>query len=174
MRGLMAGMLAFGVYFLAQAVVFHTIKVPRRALVLVGLWLAGLPVYVWLYDWLPDDRSVWPSPLVAPSDLITFFCGGLLYFFLFMGYAQFFYIAESSVGVRTMIELASDPEKGLTLEELTKRYHYDWMLERRLRRLVHAGYLIEENGYYRTTGRGRLAAAALRWFKQFLRLGPGG
>jgi hypothetical protein len=174
MRGLVAGMLAFGMYFLVQAAVFHVVKVPRRALVLVGLWLAGLPVYVWLYGWLPDDRSVWPSPLVAPSDLTTFFCGGLLYFFLFMGYAQFFYIAESSVGVRTMIELASDPEKGLTLEELTKRYHYDWMLERRLRRLVHAGYLIEENGYYRTTGRGWLAAAALRWFKQFLRLGPGG
>jgi len=174
MRGLVAGMLAFGVYFLVQAVVFHSVQVSRRALVLAGLWLGGLPVYVWFYTWLPDDRSVWPAPLVAPSDVTTLFSGGLLYFFLFMGYAQFFYMAESSVGVRTMIELASEPEKGLTLEELTKRYHYDWMLDRRLRRLVHAGYLIEEMGYYRTTARGRLAAAVLKWCKRLLRLGPGG
>jgi len=174
MRGLEAGSLAFGIYFLLQAAVFHSVKVSRRALVLGGLWVAGLPIYGWLYTALPDDQAVWPAPLAAPSDFVTFLCGALLYFFFFMGYAQFFYMAESSVGVRTMIELASEPEKGLTLEELTQRYGYDWMLDRRLRRLIHAGYLIEEDGWYRTTVRGRLAAALLSQCKRLLRLGPGG
>jgi hypothetical protein len=174
MRGLVAGLMAFAVFFIVQAGVFHFVKISRRALAIVGLWIAGLPVYAWFYTWLPDDRAVWPVELAAPSDSITVLSGGLLYFFLFMGYAQFFYMAESSVGVRTMIELASEVENGLTLEELTQRYRYDWMLDRRLRRMVHAGYLIEEAGWYRTTHRGRLTAAVMAWCKQLLKLGPGG
>lgn len=174
MRGLLAGMLTFAVYFACQVILFYFVRVSRRALALVGFWLCGLPVYALLYGRLPDDRSVWPAILSAPSDFITFACGALLYFFVFMGYAQFIYMAESSVGVRTMIELSAEPARGLTVEEILKRYGNDWMLERRLRRMVHAGYLVEEKGYYQTTWRGRLVAAVLLWFKKVLRLGPGG
>lgn len=174
MRGLGAGLLTFLVYLGLQVTIFHFIRVPRRALVLAGLWVAVLPLYAALYAVTLDDAAVWPSPLVAPSDAVTFLNGGVLYFFLFMGYAYFFYIAESSVGVRTMIELASQPEKGLTLEEVTGRYRYDWMLDRRLHRMVRAGYLVEEDGWYRTTQTGRLAAGVSSWCKKFLRLGPGG
>jgi len=174
MRGLVAGLLAFSVYFAIQVLLFHYIKVHRRAFALVGLWLSCLPFYAMFYGGLPDDPRMWPAEFSAPSDNITFASGGLLYFFLFMGYAQFIYMAESSVGIRTMIELDSEPERGLTVEELIKLYGHDWMLERRLRRMVHAGYLVEENGCYRITGRGRLVAIVLAWFKKWLRLGPGG
>lgn len=174
MRGLVGGLLAFAVYFVIQVAIFHSVKVSRRALVLVGIWVAGLPVYALIYFVLPDDGVVWPGPFVAPSDGLTFFSGGLLYFFIFMGYAQFIYMAESSVGVRTMIELATNTEKGLTLEELTGRYRQDWMLGRRLARMVHAGYLVEEDGRYRVTGRGRFVATVLAYCKRILCLGPGG
>lgn len=174
MRGLTAGLLTFYLYFVAQGVVFHFAKIHRRAMMLVGLWVLFLPIYAVAYALVPDDAKIWPEALAAPSDLVTFGCGGLLYFFIFMGYAQFFYMAESSVGVRTMIELSSEPERGLTLDELTQRYRYEWMLERRLRRLIHAGYLVEESSWYRATRRGRIAAMVLTWFKQLLRLGPGG
>ncbi|MEW6544247.1 MAG: hypothetical protein AB1411_11620 [Nitrospirota bacterium] len=174
MRGLLAGLLTFEFYFLLQTGLFHFSKVNRRACALVGLWLCGLPVYALFYAWVPDDHGVWPVALSAPSDSITFACGGLLYFFIFMGYAQFIYMAESSVGVRTMIELDAEPIRGLAFDEILKRYGYEWMIERRLRRMVHAGYLIEDKGYYRTTRRGRFVAAVLAWFKRFLRLGPGG
>ena len=174
MRGLLAGLVTFLIYLVVQAVVFHSIKVSRRAVMLVGLWLLGLPMYALVYSTLPDDAALWPVPLVAPSDAVTFASGALFYFFLFMGYAQFFYMAESSVGIRTMIELASEPERGLSMEELTKRYRYDWMLDRRLRRMIHAGYLIEEQGWYRTTKRGHVVASILSSVKRLLRLGPGG
>jgi len=174
MKGLIAGLVAFGAYGIVQACVFHFMQVSRRALMLVLLWIACLPLYWWLFRALPDDRAVWLAAFAAPADPVTFLSGGLVYFFLFVAYVNVFYTAESSVSVRTMIELDSEPERGLTLSELTRRYRYDWMLERRLRRLVHAGYLIEENGWYRTTVRGRVAAVALSWFKRLLRLGPGG
>ncbi len=174
MRGLLAGGLTFLAYFLIQGAVFHTWKISRRAVALVGLWLLCLPVYAVCYALLPDDSALWPPELAAPSDPTTFFSGALLYFFLFMGYAQFFYMAESSVGVRTMIELAADSERGLSMEELTALYRYDWMLDRRMRRMIHAGYVVEQAGWYRTTSRGRMVAGILAWCKRLLTLGPGG
>jgi hypothetical protein len=174
MRGLVAGFLTFLFYFALQAAVFHFRKVSRRAVALVLLWLLCLPIYVLCYLMLPDDSALWPAPLAAPSDAVTFSSGLLLYFFIFMGYAQFFYMAESSVGIRTMIELAANPERGLSMEELTRTYRYDWMLDRRMKRMIHAGYLTEQDGWYRTTSRGRLVASVLAWCKRLLALGPGG
>lgn len=174
MRGLEAGLATFLIYLALQVCIFHFIKISRRAVVLVGLWAGLFPLYWFVYAGLPDDAAIWPPALAAPSDALTALSGGLFYSFIVMGYIFFFYIAESSVGVRTMIELAKNPERGLTLEELTARYRYDWMLERRLRRMVHAGYLVEEEGWFRTTNRGHLAASLSAWFKRFLCLGPGG
>ena len=173
-RGLTAGLVTFLLYFLSQGILFHSIKVSRRALLLVSLWALLLPAYGFLYAWLPDDANFWPEIWRAPSDITTWISGVLLYFFLFMGYAQFFYMAESSVGVRTMIELSAEPERGFSIEELTRKYHYEWMLRRRLNRMVHAGYLVEFDGRYRVTSKGRLVAGILAAGKEFLRLGPGG
>lgn len=174
MQGLLAGLLTFTVYFATQAAAFHWIKVTRRAVALVGFWLLCLPAYFLLFRWISEDAAIWPPPLAAPSDAVTLLSGILLYFFLFIGYGQFFYMAESSVGVRTMIELNAEPGNGLTLNDLTRHYRYDWMLARRLKRLVHAGYLVEYEGWYRTTPRGRIVAAIFSWCKRLLRLGPGG
>ncbi len=174
MRGLVAGFLTFLVYFAVQAVVFHSWKISRRAVALILLWLICLPVYLLCYLLLPDDSTHWPAPLAAPSDAVTFLSGLLLYFFIFMGYAQFFYMAESSVGVRTMIELTASPKEGLSMEELTRTYRYEWMLDRRMKRMIHAGYLTEQGGWYRTTSRGRWVAGVLAWCKELLALGPGG
>ncbi len=113
MRGLVAGSLAFAVFFLVQAGVFHFVNISRRVLALVVLWIVGLPVYAWFYAWLYDDRAVWPAVLAAPLDGITVQSGGLLYFFLFTGYAQFFYMVESSVGVRTISSWPRSRRGGL-------------------------------------------------------------
>ncbi len=174
MRGLVAGLLTFLIFFTLQAAVLASVKVSRRALVLVGLWILCLPVYLAVYALLPEDAVFWPEPLAAPSDPVTLLSGSLLYLFLFMGNAQFVYMAESSVGVRALMELSSDPEKGLSLRELIQRYPNDRMLERRLRRLIHAGYLVEHEGWYETTLRGRLVAAVFARCKSILRIGPGG
>lgn len=174
MRGIEAGLATFLCYVGLQNGLFHLVQISRRAAVLIGLWVGLLPLYSVIYGAMPDDATVWPAPLVAPSDLLTALSGGLWYVFLVMGYIVFFYLAESSVGIRSMIELASEPARGLTLAELTRRYRYDWMLERRLRRLVHAGYLVESGGWYQTTRRGRIAASVSAGVKRLLRLGPGG
>lgn len=174
MRGLETGLLTFVFFLFLQVGVFHAVKVVRRPTVLFGGWFLVLLLYPVIFSWLPDDGDLWPSWMAAPSDEVTWANGLLLYWFLFMGYMQFIYMAESSVGVRTMIELAAGPSNGMTLEELTERYSKDWMLRRRLDRLIHAGYLTEADGWYHTTSRGRFLASFFAAWKRFLRLGPGG
>lgn len=174
MRGLEAAVISFLALIIIQGAAFHWIKITRRSVVLFGGWALGILLYGLLFWGFPDDSVLWPPEWAVPSDTVTFVNGLLHYWFFFMCYAVFYYMAESSVGVRTMIELASAPEHGLTLEELTRRYRYDWMLNRRLTRMVHAGYLDEVNGEYRTTARGRIVALVIGGCKRFLRLGPGG
>jgi hypothetical protein len=174
MRGLTAGLLTFMVYLLVQGMVLYWGRISRRALVLVVFWVTGLGLYGLFYGLIPEDSALWPPAWSAPSDVVTYLSGAALYFFLFMVYAQFVYVAESSVSVRAMIELNTSPTYGLTLQELTARYRYEWMLERRLKRMVHAGYLEKEEEWYKTTLRGRIAADVMRNCKRLLRLGPGG
>ena len=78
MRGLESGLITFLIYFVSQATILHQVTVTRRASVLVGLWIAGLPVYASAYALMPDDQVIWPAPLVAPSDAVTWLTGGLL------------------------------------------------------------------------------------------------
>ncbi len=170
MRGLEAAALTLALYVLVQAAIFHYVKVSRRAVLLVVLWIVSLPVYAHVFNVLPDDSKIWPSLLSAPSDRLTFLDGCLLYCFLFLTYAVFIYTAESSVSIRTMIELTVEPDKGMTIQELTRRYSYDWMLERRLRRLIHAGYLVERGGWLSTTARARAVLALLRGGNKLLNL----
>ena len=61
-----------------------------------------------------------------------------------------------------MVELTADPDKGMTIPDLTRQYSYDWMLDRRLRRLIRAGYLVERDGWLSLTASARAVVAWLR------------
>lgn len=174
MRGVLASLCCFVLFLGLHALIFHGWEIHRRARTLVIIGLAAVPFYVLGYALLPDDSSYLPVAWSAPSDVITFFNGLVVYFFLFLGYCQFFYMAESSVGVRTLIELEHSRPSGLKVSDLLQGYSYDWMLDRRLARLVDEKFVIAEAGGYRNTRKGRLLAGVLQWCKDFLRLGPGG
>jgi hypothetical protein len=174
MRGVIAALVCFLFFMVSHAFVFHRWEIHRRARILVAISVGNTPLYLLAYWLLPEDSAYLPPVWSAPSDSVTFLNGLLIYFFIFLGYCQFFYMAESSVGVRTLIELERAPAQGLDISDLTKLYSYDWMLDRRLVRLVTGGFLSLESGVYRNTLKGRLIANTLRWCKEFLRLGPGG
>lgn len=174
MRGLLAALSCFLFFLAFHAVIFHGWEIHRRARSLVTIGLGTVLFYVLGYSLLPEDSAYLPMAWSAPSDVITFINGLVIYFFLFLGYCQFFYMAESSVGVRTLIELERSQTRGLKVSDLLQGYSYDWMLDRRLARLVDESFLIMEAGGYRNTRKGRMLAGILQWCKEFLRLGPGG
>jgi len=174
MRGLIAALSCFCLFLVFHALIFHSWEIHRRARTLVAIALGIVPFYVAGYSLLPDDAAYLPAAWSTPPDVVTFSNGLLIYFFIFLGYCQFFYMAESSVGVRTLIELERRSGQGLKVSDLTRLYSYDWMLDRRLARLVDEGFIVIEAGGYRNTPKGKWLANTLRWCKGFLRLGPGG
>lgn len=174
MRGLIAALVCFLFFMVSHGFIFHRWEIHHRARTLVIIGLGSVPFHVLVYWLLPEDSVYLPPAWSAPSDIVNFLNGVIIYLFIFLGYCQFFYMAESSVGVRTLIELERAPEQGLDVSDLTKLYSYDWMLDRRLVRLVTGGFMSFESGRYRNIRKGRLIANTLRWCKEFLRLGPGG
>lgn len=174
MRGLMAAVLSFAIFFAAHAVLYRVVAIRRKLLVMFGLWAAGGFSYVALFRLLPADETYLPALLAAPADTVTLLNGAFVYWCLFAAYYQFFNMADNSVGVRCLIELSRAPATGLGLEELKGPYSFETMVGRRLDRLVEAGYLERAGAHYRCTAKGRVAATLLRRLKAGLNLGPGG
>jgi len=174
MRGLMAAVLAFTVFFGVHAVLYRAVVIRRKLWVMLWLWAAGGALYVTIFRLPPDDATYLPSVLAAPGGALTLLNGAFIYWCLFAAYYQSFNMADNSVGVRCLIELSRAPEQGLTLEELKGPYSFETMVGRRLERLVEAGYLERDGKHYRCRPKGRMAAALMTRLKAFLNLGPGG
>jgi hypothetical protein len=174
MRGLMAAVLSFAVFFVGHVVLYRCRVIRRKLLVMLWIWGAGGLFYVVFFRLLPPDASYLPPLLAAPTDAVTLLNGAFVYWCLFAAYYQFFNMADNSVGVRCLVELSRAPRMGLTLEELKGPYSFETMVGRRLERLVEAGYLERDNKYYRCTAKGRVAASVMSRLKAFLNLGPGG
>lgn len=89
----------------------------------------------------------------ACANLLIFLCGSYTYFhFLNMG--------ETARRIRLLRELEAAPN-GLTLAELSQRYHAREMLERRLGRLCSKGIVTETDGYLRVTRKGVLVVTGI-------------
>lgn len=174
MRGLMAAVLAFTVFFATHSVLYRAVAIRRKLRVMLWLWAAGGVLYVTFFRILPADATYLPRILAAPGGPLTLVNGAFIYWCLFAAYYQFFNMADNSVGVRCLIELSRAPEQGLTLEELKGPYSFETMVGRRLDRLVEAGYLERDGKLYRCRPKGRMAAAVMTRLKAFLNLGPGG
>jgi hypothetical protein len=174
MRGLLAAVLSFAVFFAAHAALYHTRVIRRKLWVMLWFWAAGGLLYAAIFRVLPADADYLPPLLAAPGDAVTWLNGAFAYWCLFVFYYQVFNMADNSVGVRCLIELSRASREGLTLEELREPYPFDTMVGRRLERLVDAGYLEHEGKLYRCTPKGRVAATLMRRLKGLLNLGPGG
>jgi hypothetical protein len=170
----MAAVLSFAIFFLVHAMLYHWLAIRRKLLVMLGLWAAGGLLYLACFRLMPADHSYLPGLLAAPADAVSLINGAFVYWFLFAAYYQFFNMADNSVGVRCLIELARAPAAGLTLEELKGPYSFETMVGRRLERLVEAGYLERDGKLYRCRRKGRIAAALMSRLKALLNLGPGG
>jgi hypothetical protein len=175
MRGLIAAALAGGLYVVGQALLFRLVLVRRRLAVMLLLWGLGIGAYAAAWALLPDDARWLPAPLAASSDWVNWLNGLFVYWGLFAGYYQFVNMADNSVGVRSLIELAGAPPEGFTLPALERYYPYDHMLGHRLERLVRGGFLERRpDGRYQCRPKAARAARLFAALKRLLGTGPGG
>jgi hypothetical protein len=182
LKGFVLGFFCFILFLFLHVVIFHTREIRHRFLSLAGIFSSLLPVYILLYILVPTeamlimpaDPRVTPGVVIGIARAFNFILGILIYLLLFFGYCQFYFIIDRSISVRIMIELEKSEDKKLTLEQIKNVYSPDYLLLRRLGHMIRSKYIIEDSGFYRNLGKGRIVARVFAFLKGYLRIGEGG
>ncbi len=82
---------------------------------------------------------------LAPAAVLSFFILGLL---VFVHVLCLFGPYETSIRLRLIRELYHGPSSGMSAEELLQNYNAIFILEKRLRRLIASGELIQQGEIY--------------------------
>ncbi len=167
--------IAFVLFLVVHWVVFHFWQIINRFRVVNRIFLIFLFGYTAMSALIPDGS--WYGGVVtgtAVGRLLTYLNGLAIYIFLFVSYAQFYFLIDRGISARILTEIEETPAKELSFTELTSRYVPHQLLTRRLEDMRYGGYLIETNGRWQMTPKGRLNAVVFRFFKHFLHLYPGG
>ncbi|HOV74229.1 MAG TPA: hypothetical protein PK967_09695 [Candidatus Hydrogenedentes bacterium] len=85
-----------------------------------------------------------------------------VFLFLAVLYFHFYFGVDRSVSVRTLGALARSPKHCLTLAELENVYPKEEMIHRRLGIMVEYGWIVETDGRFDCSGKGRLLARIAR------------
>ena len=149
----------FAAFVVAHAALFHWRLFRRRSAVILGLFVA--------------TTTLVAGMLLLQGGVVASIYGILMMASAFVVYMPFYYTIDTSVSVRTMLELEASPA-GLTREELVQRYRLDWMVDRRLETMTENGYLTRQGRRFALTPRGRRVAHVFRTIKNVANLGAGG
>ncbi|MEI6083869.1 MAG: hypothetical protein WCS70_06165 [Verrucomicrobiota bacterium] len=160
MAGIFAAFTSFSVFVVVHWAILHWLRWRPLSRVLNGLWLANLGLYAWLFWWWANDTGI-----------VNLLNGLLLQVFLLIGYTAFFFLVERGLSLRVLIEISRTPDGRMTLEEIKHAYPYDYILEKRIGQMVRMGYWVEQDGYFRSTEKGRRFTALHRQVWKILRIG---
>ena len=182
MTGLVAGVLTGIIFFLIHLFLFGTgivkinpnwslKKLKRHAELLMVIWLASIPVYVFLYRML-DNYEV--LTLINKTEGFQVFYYLILFIMFFFIYLIFYYVVDRSVSTRIMLEIDASPEKRLTFEEIKAVYDLNTKYLNELQGMINGGFIKKDGEYYFNAPKGTIIARATIWYKKVFRLGKGG
>lgn len=174
LKGLALAMGGF-LFFLVVHVFLFRLTLPRlRFNTMVRIAVGtGVGLLV-LYPFTPPDLGFLPARYTGAGWAVDLLNGLLVFTFLFVGYCMFYFLVDRGFSGRMMIEIEASPARRLRAEEIAARYSLEMVLLRRLGEMVEIGRVVERDGRYVDTAKGRGAAAMFAFVKRFLQLGEGG
>lgn len=105
---------------------------------------------------------------------IAFLCGLFLLGVFCFVYLTMYYLFDRSVSA-TLLECIENSEgKGLSGEEVLRRYSVREKYASELKGMLDGGFLVQEKGAYRNSSKGVFYARIAVRVKKFFKLGPGG
>lgn len=174
LKGLVLAMGGFLLFLVAHALLFR-LAMPRlrfKAMVRIAL-VTGILLLA-LYPLTPPDLGFLPSRYTGAGWAVDLLNSLLVFTFLFVGYCMFYFLVDRGFSGRMMIEIEASPERRLRAQDIAARYSLEMVLLRRLGEMVEIGRVIERDGRYVNTAKGRAAAGLFARVKRFLQLGEGG
>jgi hypothetical protein len=174
LKGLVLAVAGFVLFLIVHIVIFRLIALERRFKVMVQIMLAvglGFLIVHWATG---PDLGFLPLAYARAGWAIDLLNGLLVYGFLFIGYSMFYFLVDRGFSGRIMIEIETAPECRLRQQDIAARYSLEMVLRRRLTEMLEIGQVVQLDGRYCNTSKGRSAAAMLAFVKRFLQLGEGG
>lgn len=149
---------AFVAFLAAHWLWFHYLRPRRRWAAVTRIFLFFLALYAVALWFLPFSHWL---------------VGAGLYVFLFLSYAQFYFLIDRGVSARILVEVLR-AGRPLSHDEIRARYSADALQTRRLDDMLYGRYLVLENGVYQLTLKGKLHAVIFDVSKRYVHLNPGG
>jgi hypothetical protein len=172
---LLAGLMALA-FTAVMTVAFRAFPIRQRAVFLVRLWLASVPVLLAVYLLTPPSLGVLPEALQDdPAWFGPIFCLGLWFAGFFGGILQLYQLTERGMSLRMLIDVAEAGPAGLDVPEIMTGYSQGqgiaWMYQKRLDGLTEQRVVRLEDGVIVNGPRGRRLAGLFGRLRRLLRLG---
>jgi len=146
------------------------VRIPRRqTAALLIIFLGTLPIGLVAVVFLPALKGLGPLGLWPCLHVVIFQVAMSLAYVV--AYSA---IEERSPSMTLVLHVADAGPKGRSREELMAVLKEALPVECRLDALVRDGMVVESQGLYRLTGKGRAWARLFSWWRRALRIGKGG
>jgi len=159
----------------AITVLFRVVEVRRRAVAMLRVFLATIPIYLVAYALTPADLWLLPSWLVEPRGFLVTAFGLFVHAALFFGgWLQVYNLAERGFSLRILIDIDESAARALSREEEEACYGggrgISWMLDKRIDGLVSIGLVEEREGRLVATDKGARTARVFGGLRAFLQI----
>lgn len=174
LKGLVLACGAFLVFLISHILLFQ-IRVPQRRFFTMAriACVIGLSLIA-VHRLTESNLGFLPHAYTGAGWAVDLLNAELVFGFLFIGYCMFFFLVDRGFSGRIMIEIENASKQRLRQQDIAVRYSLEMVLQRRLDEMLEIGRVIKNNGRYRNTEKGRLAARLFAFTKRFLQLGEGG
>ncbi len=167
--------LCFFLFLIVQFLLLHFKRPQHRWRAISYLAYLFLGVFSLLF--LGLDLPNWLNVLNLSSSwarIIVFVNALIIYVLLFFSYGHFYFLVDRGISARILAELEESPGGSLSRDQIEQKYNPRDLQKRRLDDMLYGGYVVEENGVYRSTRKGKALGKIFLWCKRYLHLYPGG
>jgi len=174
LKGIVLGLLAFGVFFVTHVALFRFRAPARRFDAMVRAHWLLVPALGVAYAVTPPDLGVLPAAFTGAGWVLDLANSIIVYDFLFIGYSMLYFLVDRGFSARILIEIERAPNRALTLEGVAAVYAPEEIVGRRLGDLADIKSVVKEGERFQIVSRGRRQARLFSSVKAFFNLGPGG
>lgn len=146
----------------------------HQAKTITLIWVTLFIIYTRVFFFTPKAIIVLVDKLNHSFNLIGFVYGIFFYLALSFTYLTFYYVFNRSVSATILEIIEASVDKKLTVEQIKNVYNTDKKYLKELKGMSEGGFIVEENGLYRNSLKGRAYAGLAKFIKRFFKLGAGG
>src|SRR5579884_3399993 len=177
MKGLVLAVLANAFYLVLISLVFRRLPIRGRAGLMLGTFLATLPLYGLAYALTPDPLFGWlPAPDNVPAWLDVAF-GVFVYAAGFFGGAlQLYNLGGRGMSLRILIDIEQSSLPGATFDDVIAGYSAGkgmrWMYDKRIEGLLEQKLVDVDGDLARVSAKGLRTAKVFGALQDYMRLVP--